>query len=142
MKRKIMFHGERVQWNGEVWQLFKDTQGKSYWWTGRNVWFGSVYHMEKKAKGEAGWTLAKRPEAVECGWQPTEAETTEYHAHKQVVLAHRQAKRKALQLKKVPPPLARAVESVRPYYLALNHVDQRRFMEWFSNECSKRKGKK
>lgn len=135
-KVKVMYHGERVNHFDKIYQVFKSKDGKTHNFTGiKNIWFGSVYVMEKD-------TLKRKPEAIETDWQPTDQEREEYEAAKIVVKATRQNKLKAMKLKQPHQNIVRAIELIRPFYLHLSNLDRRRFIEWFENECSKKKGKK
>lgn len=127
-----MFLGERVGWNGKVYQLFRSKDGKEHNFSGiKRVYFGDVYEMIDEK-------LKIRPESVD-GWEPTDKDRREYEAQKLVVTASRQANRKAMEIKRPHAEVVKAVDLLRPFYRALSHVDQRRFMEWIANECSKKK---
>lgn len=134
MKTEIMFMGERIHF-GKIVQFFKDAKSIPHHFSGiKNIWFGSVYEMNDDK-------IKVNPTAIETDWVPTDEERDEYEAQKLVVRAHRQARKKAMDIKKPHEKIVRAVELIRPFYLSLHNIDRRRFMEWFANECS-RKGKK
>jgi hypothetical protein len=136
MKRQLMYLGERVRIDGKIHQCFRDKRGKEYHWMGvKGLWFGSVYVSEDDK-------MAVRPEAVESDWKPSDEDIRKYEANKILVRARRQANQKAFEFKKPHPDLMKAVSLVRPFYLMISEIDRRRFMEWFSNECSKRVKKK
>lgn len=137
----VMFLGERIRgWHKKIEQLFRSKDGKDFFFSGiHRPWFGTVYEMKLKADGSA--SMAVRPKEVESDWEPSEKERQEFEAAKIVVASERQNRRKAMTLKRPHDDIVRAVKLMRPFYRALPDQDRRRFMEWFSNECS-RKGKK
>lgn len=134
----LMYHGERVYYNGKVYQIFKDRKGEKFNWSGiKRVWFGSVYESTKTGDEHR---MSRRPVEIETpDWEPTEAERLEYEAQKIVVTASRQERRKAIVLKRPHDDLVRAVKLMRPFYKALSNFERQRLMEWFANECSKPK---
>lgn len=140
-KVPVMFLGERIRgWSHKIEQLFKAKDGKEFFFSSiKRPWFGTVYEMDLKADGSA--SMAIKPKEVECDWEPTEKERQEFEAQKAVVISERQARQKAMQLKRPHDDIVRAIKLIRPFYRALPEVNRRRFMEWFANECS-RKGKK
>lgn len=139
MKTKLMYLGERVDLFRGVHQEFKDKSGSKFNWTGiKNLYFGAVVEAERKGKS---MTMSRRPQIVESDWQPTEQEEVEYEAHKVVVRAYRQSRKKAMELKRPNQNIVRAVELLKPFYRAMDHFSQKRFMEWIANACSKPKGK-
>lgn len=131
-----MFHGERVGFSGKILQCFRDRTGKDHNFTGiKWVYFGCVYPM-------VGDSMKRKPEEIEVeDWKPTENDRNEFEAQKLVVRAKRQAMKKAMDLKKPHDDITRAVGLIRRFYVGLDNLDRRRFMDWFANECSK-KGKK
>ena len=144
MKIPVMYLGERTDWRGEIRQLFRDRKGEDFFWAGRkHVYFGEIYEIEKKGGGKAqDHLMAKAPKRVEVeGWEPTEKERTEYEAAKVACTDARAQRRKAYEFKRPNEKMVRAVELMRPFYLACTDNDRRRLMGWFSNECSKKRRK-
>jgi hypothetical protein len=137
----VMFMGERIRgWHKKIEQMFKAKDGKEFFFSGiKRPWFGTVYEMKLSANGSA--SLNVRPKEVEADWEPSEKERQEFEGAKLVVTAERQARQKAMKLQRPHDDIVRAVKLLRPFYRAMPDQDRRRFMEWVSNECS-RKGKK
>lgn len=136
-KKLVMYLGQRVNWAGEIYQEFKDREGNSYAYQSiKGVYFGEVYPLLPGDK------MNRNPKAVETDWLPTEQDRREYEAQKIVVAAKRQERLKAMKIRKPHPDITRAVGLIKPFYLWLNNLERRRFIQWFENECSKKPPKK
>jgi hypothetical protein len=139
MKKQIlMYHGERVNHFGAIYQLFKSQKGVDSHYSGiKNVGIGSCYAQEPGGK------MKIRPELVEPpkGFVMSEKDELEAEAQREVVRHARAEKRKAMELRKPNQRIVQAVDLLRPFYRAMSHVDQRRFMGYLANECSKKKGR-
>lgn len=132
---KVMYVGERVSQMGKVYQLFKNKRGKTFPFSGlRYALLGHCYEMAKDQTLKTNLSAA----GVE-GWEMTEAEHIECEAQKQVVKTHRLKKRKAMELKKPHTDIVRAICLLRPFVRSLDLWDQKRFMDYIANACSKRK---
>ena len=139
MRTPVMYHGQRVSFNGKIVQLFRDQNGKGYTFTGiKNVWFGDIYFIENDS-------MKIRPQQIEQTWKPTDEDRLEYEAQKIAVAGQRQNRLKAMTFRRPHVDILRAVELIRPFTHHISMLDQRRFFEWLANECSKQhkpRGKK
>lgn len=144
MKVPLMYHGERVNWRGEIIQLFRDRKGEEFYWSGRkHVYFGEIYESTKKGRSKAAdHVMARNPKmVVDETWSATEKDRAEYEGAKVACTDARAQRKKAYELKKPHKDLVRAVELMRPFYLSLTDNDRRRLIGWFANECSKKRRK-
>lgn len=135
--KRLIYHGQRVGFAGNITHLFKDKRGKEYRFRGvKNVFIGDVYEMNDDE------TMNVRPKSVDAkGWSLTDAEQTEYEAHKEIVKHQRLLNQKAMQLKKPHIDIVRAINLLKPFFRQLDRINQDRFVSYLKNELS-RKAKK
>lgn len=131
-----MYHGERVgNYGDKVVQLFKLREGREYFFAGiKHLWPGSLYEILPGDK------MSSNPKRYDDdpNWQMSEKERAEYEAQKLIVKNHRALKRKDMELKKSNPKIKHAIDLLRPFYQSLDHIDQKRFMGYITNQLSKR----
>lgn len=139
MKSKVMYHGERIApFGGKVVQYFKNQDGKGFYFSGiKCVWPGEIYQLES---GNKMFAKPKRlyDEEAKQPWTMTKKDWAEFEAQKEIVKHHRRSRRKEMILKRPHPDIVRAVALLKPFYRALDHLDQSRFTKYLANQMSKK----